>query len=245
MLIFFLDGVLLTEFFRVSYTCSGDCSVCDGRCTYTHLLHAHFSAESAYTSHIFMRVTYTHGSSVCKKVFAHVSYLSISPSPFSCFTRLCCSCTVTSETTPDYDFTDDPIHMILPYFPVLKAQDTRHSAPAWRSLATWPSQMQTQDASTQNGTPVHEAVQHLSCEHVPRTETTEWLVTSQVSTTRTLLPKCSTVVHLARFVWKREEKGFELSHGPSMRDADESAAGVGWKAAAQSRPEWKALEQSS
>ena len=26
------------------------------------------------------------------------------------------------ETTPDYDVTDDPIHMILPYFPVLKAQ---------------------------------------------------------------------------------------------------------------------------
>ena len=34
------------------------------------------------------------------------------------------------ETTPDYDFADDPIHMILPFFPVLKAQDTRHSAPA-------------------------------------------------------------------------------------------------------------------
>ena len=49
------------------------------------------------------------------------------------------------ETTPDYDFTDNPIHMILPYFPVLKAQDTRHSAPASRSLATWPDQMQTQE----------------------------------------------------------------------------------------------------
>ena len=36
------------------------------------------------------------------------------------------------------------IHMFLPYFPVLEAQDTRHSAHASRSLATWPSQMQTQ-----------------------------------------------------------------------------------------------------
>ena len=36
---------------------------------------------------------------------------------------------------------------ILPYFPVLKAQDTRHSARASRSLATWPSQMQTHSHS--------------------------------------------------------------------------------------------------
>ena len=34
------------------------------------------------------------------------------------------------ETNPDYDFIDKPIHMILPYFPVLKAQDTRNSAVA-------------------------------------------------------------------------------------------------------------------
>ena len=44
------------------------------------------------------------------------------------------------ETTPDNDFTDDTIHMILLYFPVLKAQDMRHSAPASRSLATWSDQ---------------------------------------------------------------------------------------------------------
>ena len=47
------------------------------------------------------------------------------------------------ETTPNYDLTDSDIHMILSYFPVLKAQDMRHSAPASRSLATWPDQMQT------------------------------------------------------------------------------------------------------
>ena len=54
------------------------------------------------------------------------------------------------ETTPDYDFTDNP--MILPYFPVLKGQDMRHSAPASRSLATWPSQMQTQVMSPTSST---------------------------------------------------------------------------------------------
>ena len=80
------------------------------------------TAHSLRTSHIFMRVTYTHGSSVCKKVFAHVSFLSVSPSPFSCLTRLCCS-HGHFETTPDYDFTDDPIHTSLPNFPVLKAHD--------------------------------------------------------------------------------------------------------------------------
>ena len=53
------------------------------------------------------------------------------------------------ESTPDYDFTGNPIHMILPYFPVLEAQDTRNSAPASRSLATWPSQMQTHRAAGQ------------------------------------------------------------------------------------------------
>ena len=61
------------------------------------------------------------------------------------------------ETNPDYDFTDDPIHMILPYFSVLKAQDMRHSAPAWRSLATWPSQMQTHKADVIRA--MHERVQ--------------------------------------------------------------------------------------
>ena len=68
-------------------------------CTYTQLLHAHFSARCACTSHlnIFMRVTHTHGSGVCKRVFAYVSYLYISPSPVSCLTHPCCFLTVTSR----------------------------------------------------------------------------------------------------------------------------------------------------
>ena len=56
------------------------------------------------------------------------------------------------ETNPDYDFTDDLIHTILPYFPVLKAQNMRHSAPASRSLATRPDQTQTQVMSPTSST---------------------------------------------------------------------------------------------
>ena len=48
------------------------------------------------------------------------------------------------ESNPDYDLVDSDIHMILPFFPVREAQDMRHSAPASRSLATLPTQMQTQ-----------------------------------------------------------------------------------------------------
>ena len=67
-----------TDFLRVSYTCSGNNSVYDGGCTHTHLSHAHFSVAQFVCAHphIFMRVTYTHGSSVCKKVFACVSLIS-------------------------------------------------------------------------------------------------------------------------------------------------------------------------
>ena len=80
---FSLDRDFSDNFFRVSYTCSGNYSVYDGSVhtltcrTHIFLVHTH----SVHISHIFMRVTYTHGSSVCKKVFAHVSFLSISPSP--------------------------------------------------------------------------------------------------------------------------------------------------------------------
>ena len=47
------------------------------------------------------------------------------------------------ERPIDYDLTDSDIHKFLPYFPVLRAQDMRHSAPSSRSLATWPDQMPT------------------------------------------------------------------------------------------------------
>ena len=69
----------------------------------THLLHAHFFCARAHCvlRTLLKRVTYTHGWSSWKKVFvAWVSLFSISLSPFSCFTHLCCSCTSTTSTCP-------------------------------------------------------------------------------------------------------------------------------------------------
>ena len=58
---------------RISHTCSSDCSVCDGRCTYTHLSHAHF-----------LFVTYRHRVHAWLKVFAVcMSHISVSLSHVS------------------------------------------------------------------------------------------------------------------------------------------------------------------
>ena len=57
------------------------------KCSHTHLLRSHLSVAQFVCAHphIFMRVTHTHGCSVCIKVSAHVSFLSISLSPFLMF----------------------------------------------------------------------------------------------------------------------------------------------------------------
>ena len=118
-------------------------------CTYTHLLHAHVSAHCACT------VTFAHFHACAHTRMAQARVVSkgvrctcIIPLhlafSISCMTRLCCSCTSTS-TIPFRS-------TILPYFPVLKAQDMRHSALASKSLATWPSQMQTQVMSPTSST---------------------------------------------------------------------------------------------
>ena len=111
------------------------------------------TADSVRTSRIFIRVTYTHGSSSCQQgvcctcvILLHLAFSCLMIHPSLLFLR------GHFETNPGYDSTDNPIHMILPYFPVLKAQDTRNSAPASRSLATWPSQMQTQAMSPTSST---------------------------------------------------------------------------------------------
>ena len=99
---FFSTEFFPTDFLKVSYTCSSNYSVYDGVCTHTHLSHAHFlrTTRSLHNSHIFMRVTYTHGSSLPRRFFAQVSHLSTLFSPVSCLTHLCCSCTVTSRPLP-------------------------------------------------------------------------------------------------------------------------------------------------
>ena len=114
------------------------------KCAYTHLLHAHFSAHSG-----------------CSTTFAHVhachihAWLELK----SCSKGVCCARIIPLhlafsllmfhpsllfqhghfETNPDITF----LTTSLPNFPVLQAQDMRNSAHASRSLATWPSQMQT------------------------------------------------------------------------------------------------------
>ena len=113
---------------------------------HTHLSHAHFSAHSACTvTFAHLHACHIHAFLKGAKKVHCTCVISLSPS------RLLLLMIDPSllfldghfETNPDYDFTEDPIHTILPYFPVLKAQDMRHSAPASRSLATWSDQMQT------------------------------------------------------------------------------------------------------
>ena len=76
---------------KISHPRSGNYCVCDGECTHTPC-----------RTHIFLTpfpcVTYRHRVHAWLKVFAvRMSFLSISPSPFSCFIRRpCCSRTVTS-----------------------------------------------------------------------------------------------------------------------------------------------------
>ena len=80
---------------RISNPRSGNYCVCDGGCTHTpcrtHIFLTHFPC-----------VAYRRRVHAWLKVFAvRMSYLSISPSPFSCFIRfLCCSHTVTSRPHP-------------------------------------------------------------------------------------------------------------------------------------------------
>ena len=95
-----------------------------------HLVCAHFG-------HTSMRVTHTHGSRTRKGMLrAYVVSLSISPSPFSCFTRLSL---LFLHGHFETNLTDALIHTILPNcFPT---QKRRSSALCTRtsSSASWPS----------------------------------------------------------------------------------------------------------
>ena len=95
-------------------------------------------------------------------------------------------------------------------------------------------------------------------------KSTERPVTSHASTNHTLWQKCYTVVtsaggvnnnktgrvngnkwsgvHPARLACWRWEQGFEISYGKHTRGENDNANSVGWKALAQLRPEWKAIE---
>ena len=114
-------GMMNVDFFstfffkRVSYTCSSDYSMYDGFVhTLTRCTHNFLHIARAQSHlHIFMRVAFS-------LLMSHPSLLYL-------------------HTHFDITF----LSIFLPNIPVLKAQDMRNSARASRSLATWPSQMQT------------------------------------------------------------------------------------------------------
>ena len=93
------------------------------RCAHTHLSHAHFSAHSAVTAYFaHLHACHTHALLKCLEkvhctsvVSLHLAFslLMIHPSSLLFLDGH-------FKTTPDYDFDDDPIHKILPYFPVLE-----------------------------------------------------------------------------------------------------------------------------
>ena len=120
------------------------CCVCDGWCTRTHLLHAHFlhTARSLRTSAHF-HACHTHAwLKVMKKVFVACACLH-SHDPFFC---PCCSFTWHFETNR----TDTPVRTILPNFLDPKARVKRTSARATSSLATWPSPFSTEVRSSRS-----------------------------------------------------------------------------------------------
>ena len=111
------------RFLRVSYTCSSDYSVYDGWCTYTHLLHAHLSVAQFVCAHphIFMRVL-IHAWLKClwKGVCTCVVSLHLACSLLMIHPSSLLFLDGHLETTPDYEFTDDPVHAFLPYLLVQK-----------------------------------------------------------------------------------------------------------------------------
>ena len=116
---FFLDSGFRTHVVATTYC------VCDGSCTHTpcrtHIFFAPFPC-----------VTYRHEHAWLKMFAVCMSYLSISPSPFSCsIRRLCCSRTVTS--TPR-----SRLHRLRRALPDPKARVKRTPARTPGSLATWP-----------------------------------------------------------------------------------------------------------
>ena len=128
---FFSRQGFLDRVFRVSYTCRSDYSVYAGRCTYTHLTHAHFSAHSACTiTFAHFHACHTHAwLKGAKKVRCtcvtslHLAFSRLMSHPSLLFFD------GHFETTPDFD-----VHTFLPYLPVLQAQGMRKSA---RGQAVW------------------------------------------------------------------------------------------------------------
>ena len=124
-------GVMIFSCSKVSHSRWSSYFVCDGRCTHTHLLLAHFLRTSR-SLHIFMRVTHA-WLKVMKNVFVacacRLSWF------LSCFARLRL---LFLHGHFETNFTDAPVHTILPNFPGPKARVKRtpHEDEQFGYLAT-------------------------------------------------------------------------------------------------------------
>ena len=141
------------SFFRVSYTCSSNYSVYDEVYTHSPVARTFFCCTVFVCAqpHIFMRVTYTHGSSAWKGSLHMCRFLSISPSPFSWFTYPCCSCTVTSKPIPTTTSLTPTSTWSCRTFPTWKRRSSA-LRPRMSCLATWPSSFLTQVMSPRSST---------------------------------------------------------------------------------------------
>ena len=124
-------------------------------CATGSVLHAHFfwCTYTARTLRTFVCVLHTCMAELRQK--GSLDECHNSPSrflPLSCFTRLCCSHTVTSRPLPTTTSLTIPSTRSCRTYLSKKAQGVRHSAHASRSLAPWPSQMQTQVMSPTSST---------------------------------------------------------------------------------------------
>ena len=247
---FFLDRVLLTEFFKVSYTCSGDCSVCDGQCTYTHLLHANVSAHNTCT---FCLRTLRTSSCVSRIRMAQVSVKRCLHMCHTSPSRVLHSHVSPVSADPARSLRDHSrLRLHWRSHPHDIAVLSRRKSAGHAPLSTCMAKLGYLTKSVAN----------TGCEYT-EWDTTAWSGTTPLLWTRSEYRNHRMAGHFASLddthivakmfhcrasgALRLLERGtrFRALARPSMRDADESAAGVGWKAAAQSRPEWKALKQSS
>ena len=126
---------------RSSHPRSSNQCVCDGRCTHSHLLHAHFLLCIHCTySRTFLCVLHTCTAQGCLQCACrHLSV--ISPSPFSCFTRACSCCSLTVTSRPLPTSTTLPTLTSTTSCPTFPTWRRRWSAlrPRTSCLDTWPS----------------------------------------------------------------------------------------------------------
>ena len=148
-MIFFFTKFSWQSFWRGSYTCSSDYSVYDGRCTYTHLSHAHFSTPSActVTSTLLMRVTYTDGSRVPKRFFARACHFSPSHLLQSHVSPMLA---VPWRSLRDHSWLWRP--HVLAVLTCPKSAEHAHLRTRTSSLATWPSPPSTHVSSPTSST---------------------------------------------------------------------------------------------